>query len=275
MLQIGFKQTWCFLSAFFPPFPCNASPVLLRTPHVGLFVTNHANVGHIYKLFIFDSQRLVNYTISIPLYQRAFAMELVYWIIAFTIAITFHEAAHAWMADRLGDPTPRLMGRLSLNPLVHYDPIGTTLLIVMVVIGSPFPFGWAKPVQFDPYNLKSPRRDSALISLAGPATNVILAVIASLILHAIPFSEFSILLATILTLNLVLALFNLIPIHPLDGGKIFIGLLPEDQARDADHFLHRYGMILLFFLIIPWNGASPLSTVFSPIMRFLLNILLP
>jgi Zn-dependent protease len=202
-------------------------------------------------------------------------MDLIYWLIAFTLAITFHEAAHAWMANRLGDPTPRLMGRLSLNPIVHYDPIGTTLLIILVIIGSPFPFGWAKPVQFDPYNLKNPRRDSALISLAGPVTNLILAVAASILLHLLPSSQFSVLLATIITLNLVLALFNLIPIHPLDGGKIFIGLLPEDQARDADIFLQRYGMILLFLLIIPWGGSSPLSLVFSPIMRFLLGILLP
>lgn len=202
-------------------------------------------------------------------------MELIAWLVAFTIAITIHEAAHAWMADKLGDPTPRLMGRLSLNPLVHYDPVGTTLLLVLVLLRSPFPFGWAKPVQFDPYNLKNPRRDSALISLAGPISNVIIAIIASIILHLVPLSAFTIFLVTIITLNLVLALFNLLPIHPLDGGKIFIGLLPEDQAKDADIFLQRYGMFLLFFLIIPWNGSSPLSLVFSPIMQFLTSIFLP
>jgi Zn-dependent protease len=200
---------------------------------------------------------------------------LISGILAFTIAITIHEAAHAWMADKLGDPTPRLMGRLSLNPLVHYDPVGTTLLILLLILGSPFPFGWAKPVQFDPYNLKNPRRDSALISLAGPASNVLIATIASFILYSIPFSFFTIFLITLITINLILALFNLLPIHPLDGGKIFIGLLPEDQARDADNFLQRYGMFLLFFLIIPWNGSSPLSLVFSPILQFLMQIFIP
>jgi Zn-dependent protease len=95
-------------------------------------------------------------------------LTLIIWILAFIVAITIHETSHAWMADRLGDPTARLMGRLSLNPLVHYDPIGTTLLLVLVImraIGIPvIPFGWAKPVQFDPYNLKNPRRDAALKS---------------------------------------------------------------------------------------------------------------
>ncbi|MGB6882201.1 MAG: site-2 protease family protein, partial [Microgenomates group bacterium] len=107
------------------------------------------------------------------------------WILAFVVAITIHETAHAWMADRLGDPTPRLMGRLSLNPLVHYDPIGTTLLLVLVLmraIGIPvIPFGWAKPVRFDPYNLKNPRRDTALISLAGPSSNLLLATVLAVV----------------------------------------------------------------------------------------------
>src|SRR3970040_2684258 len=114
-------------------------------------------------------------------------MELIGWILAFIIAITIHETSHAWMANRLGDPTARLMGRLSLNPIVHYDPIGTTLLLVLVfmrAIGIPvIPFGWAKPVRFDPFNLKNPRRDSAMISLAGPVSNLLLAALLSLILR--------------------------------------------------------------------------------------------
>jgi len=203
-------------------------------------------------------------------------MDIIFWLIAFTIAITVHEASHAWMADKLGDPTARLMGRLSLNPLVHYDPVGTTLLLVMVFLHSPFPFGWAKPVQFDPYNLKNPRRDSALISLAGPVSNIIMATIAALIVRIIPMSPLSLLFETIIVLNVVLALFNLVPIHPLDGGKIFIGLLPEKDAREADYFLQRYGMFILFFLIFPWgNGGSPLFMVLGPAINFILSILLP
>lgn len=205
---------------------------------------------------------------------------LVAWILAFSIAITIHEAAHAWMADRLGDPTARLMGRLSLNPLVHYDQVGTTLLLVLVVLrafGAPvIPFGWAKPVQFDPYNLKNPRRDSALISLAGPVSNFVLAIVLSLITYLLPSFLLISLLSPVIVLNIVLGVFNLVPIHPLDGGKIFIGLLPERDAREADLFLHRYGFFILMFLIIPWSGGqSMLFTVLGPVIGFILNILLP
>jgi Zn-dependent protease len=207
-------------------------------------------------------------------------MELIGWIIAFIVAITIHEASHAWMADRLGDPTARLMGRLSLNPIVHYDPVGTTLLLFLVFLramGIPvIPFGWAKPVQFDPFNLKNPRKDSALISLAGPASNIILAIILSIILR-LPIPLFlSSIFIPIIILNVILALFNLIPIHPLDGGKIFVGLLPEKDAHEADAFLRRYGIIILFFLIFPvFGGQSPVFSILSPVLSFILNILLP
>src|SRR3990167_7753359 len=100
---------------------------------------------------------------------------IIIWILAFAITITIHEAAHAWMADRLGDPTARVGGRLSLNPMAHVDIYGTVLVPLMLIfIGSPFVFGWAKPVMFDPYNLKNPRKDSAFISLAGPFSNFLL-----------------------------------------------------------------------------------------------------
>lgn len=106
-------------------------------------------------------------------------MDIIVLIIAFALTITIHEMAHAWAADYLGDPTARLAGRLSFNPLVHYDPVGSTLLIVTVILTAlgtlPFPFGWAKPVPIDPYNLKNPRKDAALISIAGPLTNIIFA----------------------------------------------------------------------------------------------------
>ena len=210
---------------------------------------------------------------------------LISWIFAFVVAITIHETAHAFMADKLGDPTARLMGRLSLNPLVHYDRVGTTLLLVLVVaraIGIPvIPFGWAKPVVFDPYNLKNPRRDSALISLAGPVSNILLAFILSIILRLTSslfpaFLTLSIFIYPAIMLNVVLALFNLVPIHPLDGGKIFIGLLPAREAKDADIFLRRYGFIILLFLIFPtFSGTSPIFFVLSPIIDFFLKILIP
>jgi Zn-dependent protease len=201
---------------------------------------------------------------------------IIIWLLAFTLAISVHEAAHAWMADRLGDPTARLDGRLSLNPLVHYDPIGTTLLFVLVImraLGAPvIPFGWAKPVRFDPFNLKNPRRDSALVSIAGPAANLIFACLLAGILHFFLFLP----LAPLIILNVALAIFNLIPVSPLDGGKILVGLLPEDKARKVELFLDHYGLLLLFFLIFPtFGGSSLVSSLISPLINFVLSLLLP
>jgi len=212
-------------------------------------------------------------------------MIIIAWILAFIIAITVHEAAHAWMADRLGDPTAKLMGRLSLNPLVHYDRVGTTMLLVLTIlrsIGIPvIPFGWAKPVQYDPFNLQNPRRDSATISLAGPASNILVAGLLSVVVRVMqnpfsPASGFSYLLYPIIGLNIALAVFNLIPLHPLDGGKILVGLLPRSEAHDADIFLRRYSMILLLFMILPFaGGRSVLGSVISPIIEAVLNFLIP
>lgn len=195
------------------------------------------------------------------------------YAVALVVAITIHEFAHAFMADRLGDPTPRLQGRLTLNPLKHLDPIGTLMLIF-------FRFGWGKPVQFDPFNLRNPRRDAALISVAGPVSNLLVATIASLLLRSLPlvssnFSVWFVLLQTVIVMNVVLAVFNLIPIHPLDGFKIVGGLLPPQQAREWNQ-LERYGMIFLIFLIFPILGSTPpIQHIISPIINFFLGIFLP
>lgn len=203
-------------------------------------------------------------------------MIIIIWLLAFAAAITIHEAAHAWMADRLGDPTARLGGRLSLNPLVHYDPVGTTLLFVLVILralGAPvIPFGWAKPVVFDPYNLKNPRRDAALISFAGPVANLALASAFSILARTTIFELFY----PFIILNVALAVFNLIPIHPLDGGKILVGLLPRQEAQEADVFLNRFGILILFLLIFPTVGGNSLiSIIISPILNIILGILIP
>ena len=202
------------------------------------------------------------------------------WIIAFAITITIHEVAHAWMADRLGDPTARLDGRLSLNPIKHYDPIGTTLLLVLVILrsmGYPIiPFGWAKPVRIDPYNLQNPKKDSALISLAGPLSNIALATILAVIVRFSPGEVVYNLFFPVILLNVALAIFNLVPIHPLDGGKVLVGLLPDKEARNLDLFLNRYGMVFLFMLIFPtFGGSSLISIIIYPVIKIFLNLLLP
>ncbi len=198
-----------------------------------------------------------------------------FWLAGLALAITIHEFAHAWAAERLGDPTPRLMGRLTLNPLAHLDPLGTIMLLIAR-------FGWGKPVQFDPFNLRHPRRDSAIISLAGPASNLIVAILCSILLRLLFTSHVSLItiilrafLQPVIVLNVVLAIFNLIPIHPLDGFKIVGGILPEEYARQWQE-LEGYGMIFLIFLILPLGGgASPISQLISPIINVLLAILLP
>lgn len=190
------------------------------------------------------------------------------------MAIAIHEFAHAATADRLGDPTARLSGRLTLNPLAHLDPIGTFLLFFAG-------FGWGKPVMFDPFNLRNPRKDAAIISLAGPFSNIVMAILASILIRLtqnFPLFFLSPFLFNILGLfiyyNILLAVFNLIPIHPLDGFKVVGGLLPKKYYSEWME-LSRYGMLFLILLIFPFFGHSPVTTLISPIMRFLLSFLLP
>lgn len=195
-------------------------------------------------------------------------LDIIFGIIALVLAIDIHEFSHAWTAEHLGDPTPRLQGRLTLNPLAHLDPIGTIMLILVH-------FGWGKPVQFDPYNLRNPRRDGALISLAGPISNMLLAVVcAGLIRLSIP-DILTAFIAQLLIFNVVLGIFNLVPIHPLDGFKIVEGILPEDQAAEW-HQLERYGIIFLLVLLLPiFSGGALISQIISPPINFILKFLLP
>jgi Zn-dependent protease len=204
-------------------------------------------------------------------------LEFIGMLLAFLAAITVHECAHAWMADRLGDPTAKLMGRLSLNPLAHLDLVGTLFLLFA-------PFGWAKPVQVDSFNLRHPKRDTALISLAGPAANlsfaVICAILLALISHFLISLNFvgvliNVLLKLIIILNVNLAIFNLIPIHPLDGFAVVRGLLPDHYARQWQE-LQSYGIIFLLLLVFPiFGGSSPILNLISPVINLILNFLLP
>ena len=197
------------------------------------------------------------------------------FLAALFLAISIHEAAHAWAADRLGDPTARFSGRLTLNPFAHLDPLGTLMLFL-------FGFGWGKPVPVDYYNLRQPRRDAALISLAGPLSNLVLAIFISLVWRlGIYFSPpsgqiFSFFFLPLLQLNLVLGVFNLLPLNPLDGGKILTGLLPSPQSEAVEGFLESYSLILLILLILPlFRGYSLLDFIISPLINFFQTLLAP
>lgn len=206
-----------------------------------------------------------------------------FWIIALIVAISVHEFSHALAADRLGDPTPRLAGRLTLNPLAHLDPLGTIMLLLVR-------FGWGKPVVFDPFNLRHPRRDAAIISLAGPVANLIVAALASILLNVLFSYRLALMgaqgtgvalftliaiLQPIIVLNVILAVFNLVPIHPLDGFKIVGGILPKQYAQQWSE-LEPYGILFLLFLIFPIFGrVSPISQIISPIVAAMLSILIP
>jgi len=197
---------------------------------------------------------------------------LIIFIIALLVAIDVHEFAHAWMADKLGDPTPRINGRLTLNPLAHLDPIGTLALFL-------FRIGWGKPVPIDPFNLRHPRRDAALISLAGPGSNFVLALLLSLFIRSsstlsLPITIYQ-LLVTIIILSVALGVFNLLPIPPLDGSKILLGLLPHNLTYEWEKFFEQYGLLVLIFLLFPFFGSSPLiSLIIWPIINFILGFLL-
>ncbi|MCR4326233.1 MAG: site-2 protease family protein [Candidatus Roizmanbacteria bacterium] len=183
------------------------------------------------------------------------------------VSIAVHEFSHALAADRLGDPTPRAQGRLTLNPLSHLDPLGMVLLLT---IG----FGWGKPVQYDPYNLTNHKRDSALIALAGPVSSILLACLAALGVYLLQGNSASIILEYVVGLNVMLAVFNLLPIHPLDGFRVVAGLVPDDSYEDWIA-LERYGVIFLLFLFIPIQGTSLLSLIIRPVIGFITSLLIP
>ena len=184
------------------------------------------------------------------------------------VSISLHEAAHCFVTDALGDPTPRVRGRLTLNPKAHLDPLGTVLLVLTG-------FGWGKPAPYDPYNLKSPVRDSALIALAGPLTNLLLAVILSILNRWFSGNLLNLLTQYLIMINLSLALFNLLPVYPLDGGKIMRALLPKMASLEYEQLMERYGNAILLFMILPiFQGQSVVSQILDPLINLLANWLL-
>lgn len=210
------------------------------------------------------------------------------WILPALLAITLHEAAHGFVAWWLGDPTAKDAGRLSLNPLRHVDPMGTVVLPAMLLlVKAPFLFGWAKPVPVDFHNLPSPRRDMAIVAAAGPGINLLQAYIALLLFHLLPMFGQTVdhwvaqNLENAIQINLVLCVFNMLPLPPLDGGRVAVGLLPLALARPLAR-LERYGMVLLLILLlavplaagqfgIDWN---PLFALITPVVNWLADSLL-
>jgi Zn-dependent protease len=187
---------------------------------------------------------------------NAIVQEVSVWLLPILIAVTFHEAAHGFVAHLLGDDTAWRLGRVSFNPFKHIDPFGTIILPALLLFArSPFLFGYAKPVPVNFRALKHPRRDSILVAAAGPAMNLLLATLAALAFHLVAYmsgvAQVFIFenLKNAVVLNVILAVFNLLPIPPLDGGRIIVGLLPNPLARPFSR-LEPYGLILLIGLLI-------------------------
>ncbi len=194
-------------------------------------------------------------------------------IIILILSVVLHEVAHGFTADRLGDPTARMAGRLTANPIKHLDPIGS-LLVPLITSMAGFTFGWAKPVPYNPYNLKNKRRDEVLIALAGPASNILIAIIFSLLIRATDSgsafgaSMINISLYIVL-INVILAVFNLIPLPPLDGSKVLFSLLPN-QYGQTRMMLESYAPIFILIVVMfIWSLVSP---IVPGIIRFLTGI---
>lgn len=201
------------------------------------------------------------------------------------IGVIAHEVAHGWAAERLGDPTARLAGRISINPFVHIDPIGTIILpLTLYILNSPFLFGWAKPVPVRQELLKGGRWGMARVAICGPLTNLMLAAVSGLAYHGMTWGVNSgvvssglrwlveplIIMAGIsVVINLVLMIVNLVPVPPLDGGRILVGILPEKPAAVVARF-EKYGMFIIVLLIITdvWSYAL------GPLLQALINMFL-
>lgn len=195
------------------------------------------------------------------------------YLAIFLLSISIHEFAHAWTADRLGDPTARLAGRKTINPLSHIDLLGFAAMIF-------FGFGWAKPVPVNPFNLQNPRRDNLFVALAGPASQIILSIILAITYHIFNFifSQtpalllFNNFIFIFIRINLILAFFNLLPFGPLDGFSVILGLLPENLARQWEE-TKQYGLILLLMLILLPNRFISLWGILNIPVNLFLNLL--
>ena len=206
----------------------------------------------------------------------SFIRQISIWAIPVLFAITLHEVAHGWVAERLGDKTARMLGRITLNPVKHIDPVGTVLVPLLLVMMGGLPFGWAKPVPITVENLRNRRRDMAIIAVAGPMANLAMAVFWTLILKIaltlnVPNISTPLRFMGIagLSINLVLMLVNLLPIPPLDGGRVASNLLPLRTSAKYDR-LEPYGLIIIFALFM----TGLLGKILGPFINLFQDILL-
>ena len=192
-----------------------------------------------------------------------FAYTISTWIAPVLIAITLHEAAHGYVAWKLGDDTAKRLGRVTFNPLRHVDPYGTIVIPALLLSFSNFVFGWAKPVPVDFSRLERPRRDMVWVAAAGPAVNIVLAMASAALMHLLPLLPATVDLWVLenlrnsMVINLVLAVFNLLPLPPLDGGRIAVGLLPLKLARPLAR-MERFGLFVIIgvLFILPYAGQE-------------------
>jgi len=195
------------------------------------------------------------------------------WAIPVIFAITVHEVAHGWVANKLGDGTAKMLGRLTLNPIKHIDPIGTIVVPIAMVLMTGFAFGWAKPVPVNTQNFRQPRRDMAIVAVAGPLANVVMAIMWVFFLKlAALVSDVNIAKGLIamgnagIIINLVLFIFNLFPIPPLDGSKVLAGIVPPPVSDILDK-IEPYG----FFIVMGLLYFGVLNTIMNPIIGFFIQ----
>ena len=191
-------------------------------------------------------------------------LDAIFYILILLMSVVIHEVAHGFAAEKLGDPTARIAGRLTLNPIKHLDPIGSVLIPLLLVISNTgFIFGWAKPVPYNPNNLRDKKWGTVFVASAGVLANLTLAVIFSVVIRVLSISgifssSFVAVLGAVVLVNLVLFIFILIPIPPLDGSKILFALLPA-KYRNIEMFMERYALpILILFIVFLWKYVSPL-----------------